>query len=84
MKKAFYILFLLINFGLYSQMTRLDPYVSLKYGELEEAKERSDRQINNIKTKTDTRAWWIRGIIYQEIQTSEVISFKFNINYDFL
>ena len=70
MKKVFYILFLLINFGLYSQITRFSPYVSLKYGELDKAKEGIDKQINHLKTKTALRTWWVRGMIYQEIQKS--------------
>ena len=70
MKKVFYILFLLINFGLYSQITRFSPYVSLKYGELDKAKEGIDKQTNHLKTKTHPRTWWVRGMIYQEIQKS--------------
>jgi len=74
MKKVFYILFLLVNLVLYSQPDTYNPYVSLKYGELDEAKKGIDKQINYSRTKTYTRTWWIRGMIYQEIQKSNEFS----------
>ena len=67
-------MFLLVNLGLYSQVPMVNPYASLRYRELDNAKEEVEILINHHKGETNTHTWWIRGMIYQEIQKSNEFS----------